>query len=69
MTGGGDQGTIYVIMLTTQKLGKPALSLGLSPLEEMPSTVDREIFTLKIIHIKIFRVDKFSRFVQSMKIF
>ena len=28
-------------------------------------TVDREIFTSKIIHIKNFRVDKFSRFIQS----
>ena len=26
------------------------------------STVDREIFTLKIIHVKNFRVVKFSRF-------
>ena len=29
--------------------------------------VDREIFTLKIIRVKNFRVDKFSRFVQSVK--
>ena len=26
------------------------------------STVDREIFALKIIRVKIFRIDKFSRF-------
>ena len=31
--------------------------------------VDQEIFTLKIIHVKIFRVDKFSWFVRSAKFF
>ena len=32
-------------------------------------TVDREIFTLKIFHVKKFRVDKFSRFRSILKIF
>ena len=32
-------------------------------------TVDREIFTLKIIRIKSFRVDKFSRFCSILEIF
>ena len=32
-------------------------------------TVDREIFALKIIHVKIFRVDKFLRFRSIRKIF
>ena len=32
-------------------------------------TVDREIFALKIIHMKIFRVDKFSRFRLIREIF
>ena len=32
-------------------------------------TVDREIFTLKIIRVKIFRVDKFSRFHSIREIF
>ena len=34
-----------------------------------PSTVDREIFALKIIRVKIFRVDKFSRFRSIREIF
>ena len=33
------------------------------------STVDREIFALKIIRVKIFRVDKFSRFRSIREIF
>ena len=32
-------------------------------------TVDREIFALKIIRVKIFRVDKFSRFRSIREIF
>ena len=32
-------------------------------------TVDREIFTLKIIRVKNFRVDKFSRFHSILEIF
>ena len=33
------------------------------------TTVDREIFALKIIRVKIFRVDKFSRFRSIREIF
>ena len=33
------------------------------------STVDREIFALKIIRVKIFRIDKFSRFRLIREIF
>ena len=36
---------------------------------DTPNTVDWEIFTLKIIRVKNFRVDKFSRFVRSTKFF
>ena len=36
---------------------------------ETPVTVDREIFALKIIRVKIFRVDKFSRFRSIREIF
>jgi len=32
-------------------------------------TVDREIFALKIIRVKIFRVDKFSRYRSIGEIF
>ena len=35
----------------------------------MNFTIDREIFALKIIRVKIFRVDKFSRFRSIRKIF
>ena len=33
------------------------------------TTVDREIFALKIIRVKIFRVDKFSQFRSIREIF
>ena len=33
----------------------------------MQITVDREIFMLKIICVKNFRVDKFSQFVNSIR--
>ena len=36
---------------------------------DTPNTVDRELFTLKIIRVKKFRVDKFLRFVRSAKNF
>ena len=36
---------------------------------ECPATVDREIFALKIIRVKIFRVIKFSRFRSIREIF
>ena len=35
----------------------------------MGTTVDREIFALKIIRVKIFRVDKFSQFRSIREIF
>ena len=35
----------------------------------LANTVDREIFALKIIRVKIFRVDKFSRFRLIREIF
>ena len=38
-------------------------------LDKMVATVDREIFALKIIRVKIFRVDKFSRIRLISEIF
>ena len=42
---------------------------GACSINNMWSTVDREIFALKIIRVKIFRVDKFSRFRSICEIF
>ena len=48
--------------------GECALVVSILILQRL-YTVDQEIFTLKIICLKNFRVDIFSRFVRSAKFF